>query len=48
MNKPNKDEPIRCDCGKLIAVKRDGQIFIMCKKCKKQIPLSRLTEPRAN
>ena len=31
--------PIKCDCGKLVAYKRGGRIFIMCKHCKKQIDI---------
>lgn len=47
MPKLNSGTPVKCDCGKLVAIRRDGEIFIMCKHCKKQIPLSRMLEPRA-
>ena len=30
---------IRCDCGKLIAVERDGRIFVWCRRCKKEVEL---------
>ena len=33
------ERKIKCDCGKLIAVERDGKIFVWCKQCKKEIEL---------
>lgn len=41
MNKQNKDGiPIRCDCGKLIAMCRQGKVYIKCKGCKREIELN--------
>lgn len=34
-----KGEPIRCDCGKIIAFKKDGKLWLYCKKCKREIPI---------
>lgn len=39
--KYNKGDPIRCDCGKVIAFKKDGNIIIKCKHCKRQIAVFR-------
>lgn len=42
-----KDRGIRCCCGKLVAIERDGKIFVQCKNCKKQVELKvNKTEPR--
>ena len=35
----NKGNPIRCECGKIIAYLKDGKIVLYCKQCKRQIPL---------
>ena len=35
--KSNKGHPVRCDCGKLIAYERDGAIYVMCKRCKREV-----------
>lgn len=40
----NKGRPVRCDCGKLIAYERDGGIYVMCKRCKREIRVTK--EPR--
>lgn len=39
-------KPLLCDCGKLLAYKRDGKIYIWCKRCKKEIEVADI-EPRA-
>lgn len=44
--KLNSGEPVRCECGKIVAMRRNGKIYIMCKSCKRQIPIVEL-EPRA-
>lgn len=44
MEKQNKD--IRCACGKLVAIEKNGVIYVYCKGCKRQVPIYR--EPRAN
>jgi len=31
---------IKCDCGKFIAVERDGKIYIKCKGCKREVEIS--------
>ena len=33
----NKGDPVKCECGKVIAFKKDGDIYIKCKKCKRII-----------
>lgn len=34
------EKPIRCDCGKLIAIERDGKVYIKCRGCKREFELS--------
>ncbi len=45
----NEKQNINCTCGKLIAIKRNGRIYVYCKGCKRQVAISepRATEPRA-
>ncbi len=43
----NNGTPVLCNCGKLIAIERDGRIYVQCKRCKREIEVSR-TEPRAH
>lgn len=33
------EESIRCHCGKLVAKRIEGKIYVYCKQCKKQIPI---------
>jgi phage FluMu protein Com len=33
------EKKIRCECGKLLAVERDGRIYIRCRGCHKQIEI---------
>lgn len=35
----NTDKQIKCSCGKLIAIERDGKIYIKCKGCKHEIEI---------
>ena len=35
----NEREPVKCDCGQIVAYKKDGQLILYCKKCKRQIPI---------
>lgn len=37
MEKQNKD--IRCKCGKLVAIEKNGVIYVYCKGCKRQVPI---------
>ena len=37
--KYNKGDPVRCECGKIIAYKKDGKLMLYCKQCKRQIPI---------
>ncbi len=30
-------EPLNCECGKLYAIKRNGKIYIKCKRCSREI-----------
>lgn len=39
-------KPLLCDCGKLLAYKRDDKIYVWCKRCKKEIEVANI-EPRA-
>lgn len=43
-SKVNSGTPVLCDCGKLIAIERNGRIFVKCKRCKREIEV--LREPR--
>lgn len=36
---------IRCDCGKWVAVQRDGELYVWCKKCKKEVKLPKVSTP---
>lgn len=31
------EREIRCDCGKLLAIERDGKVYIQCHRCKNEI-----------
>jgi hypothetical protein len=33
------ETPVKCSCGKLIAVERDGKIYIKCKGCKHEVEI---------
>lgn len=46
MENLNKGTPVKCDCGKLIAYERSGKIYVLCKRCHREIEVTRL-EPRA-
>lgn len=37
--KYNKGSPVKCECGQIIAYKKDGKLILYCKKCKRQIPI---------
>ena len=41
-----RKQNIKCDCGKLVAIKIDGTVYVYCKSCKRQVPVITL-EPRA-
>ena len=43
----NKGKPVKCDCGQIIAYRKDGKLMLYCKKCKRQIPYTLEPEPRA-
>lgn len=32
---------IKCDCGKLIAVERNGRIYVYCRHCKREVEVAR-------
>lgn len=31
---------IKCECGKLIATERDRVIYVWCKECRKEVPIT--------
>ena len=31
--------PIKCECGKLIAIVRNGKVYIKCKGCKHEVEI---------
>lgn len=31
------DKKVSCSCGKLIAVERDGKIYVKCRGCKHEV-----------
>lgn len=33
------ETPIKCTCGKLIAIVRDGKVYIKCKGCKHEVEI---------
>lgn len=36
------DNPVKCDCGKLIARERDGVLYVWCKRCGKEVAIKKL------
>ena len=34
-----KGTPIRCECGKLIAIRRNGKLYIRCRGCKREVEI---------
>lgn len=48
----DRGKAVNCSCGKLLAVERNGRIYVYCKRCKREFPVARLEpraeEPRAN
>ena len=41
------EEKLKCDCGKLFAIRKGERIYVMCKNCRKQIDITQYLEPRA-
>ena len=39
------EKPIRCTCGKLIGLMRNGKIYIKCKGCKREVELEIIQAP---
>ena len=35
------DNPVKCDCGKLIARERDGVLYVWCKRCGKEVAIKK-------
>ena len=33
------DEPIRCDCGKIVAIMQNGVVYVKCKACRRQVAI---------
>ena len=33
--------PIKCDCGKLVAVERGGKIYVRCHGCKREVEVGK-------
>lgn len=44
-NSYNKGDPIKCDCGQIIAYRKNGKLVLYCKKCKRQVPFVIEPEP---
>jgi hypothetical protein len=38
-NKAN-GTPVKCTCGKMVARLRNGKIYVYCKTCKREVPLT--------
>ena len=36
------NNPVKCDCGKLIARERDGVLYVWCKRCGKEVAIKKL------
>lgn len=36
----NEEKKIRCTCGKLVAISKNGRIFVYCKSCKRQVEIA--------
>ena len=35
------NNPVKCDCGKLIARERDGVLYVWCKRCGKEVAIKK-------
>lgn len=40
------DKKVNCSCGKLIAVERDGKIYIKCRGCKHEVLVPLITDKK--
>ena len=40
----NKGMPIRCECGKVIGMLKDGKIYIKCRGCNHQVDIVKRAE----
>ena len=41
-----KQNKIRCDCGKWVAVERNGELYVWCRSCKKEVKLPKIKAPQ--
>lgn len=37
-NEDNRGSPVKCECGQIVAYKKNGKLMVYCKRCKRQIP----------
>jgi ribosomal protein L36 len=35
----SEEKPVKCSCGKLIAIERNGRLYVFCKKCRREVEL---------
>lgn len=35
-----KEKALRCACGKLIAYERNGAVYVMCKRCRREVKVA--------
>ena len=40
----NKGSPTKCDCGRVIAYRKEGKIYVKCRDCKKWIAILSIKE----
>lgn len=37
----NNGEPVKCECGKIVAYERNGNVYVYCRSCKRQVAVIR-------
>ena len=38
-------QEVRCECGKIVAYRNHNTIYLFCKKCRREIPITIEPEP---
>lgn len=39
MREVHSDDPIKCECGRVVAFMKDGKIYVKCKTCKRIVQI---------
>lgn len=46
-NPYNKGDPKKCECGRVVAFRKDNKIYVKCKECRKWIAILSIDEVKA-